>query len=244
MERFGCTNFVPIFRILYSDLTTDIMINGMIAKGFRIRRGVKQGDALSCILFIMCMEPLIRNIDSNQDIQAIESASLNNSLPKTYAYADDINCVVSVDSLQLIFNEYERLTKNSGLQLNADKTELMLIGKRVIERAINVQYMGVQHRIETKVKIKINGIIFQRNYSALVEDNLSEAMKKMDKHFRSWSRRGLTTLGKILILKTFGISQLIYLFQSVVLGDNDYKTINKMLYKFAWNRHYLAAKGP
>ena len=244
LERFGCTNFVPIFRILYSDLTTDIMINGTIVKGFRIRRGVKQGDALSCILFIMCMEPLIRNIDSNQDIRAIESTSLNNSLPKTYAYADDINCVVSVDSLQLIFNEYERLTKNSGLQLNADKTELMLIGKRVIERAINVQYMGVQHRIETKVKIKINGIIFQRNYSALVEDNLSEAMKKMDKHFRSWSRRGLTTLGKILILKTFGISQLIYLFQSVVLGNNDYKTINKMLYKFVWNRHYLAAKAP
>ena len=60
--KFGLQNFVKIFRILYSELRSDILVNGTVVKGYKILRGVKQGDALSCVLFIMCMEPLIRNV--------------------------------------------------------------------------------------------------------------------------------------------------------------------------------------
>ena len=58
LEAFGLGNFVRIFDILYKDLSSDIIINGSTVRGYRILRGVKQGDALSCILFIMCIEPL------------------------------------------------------------------------------------------------------------------------------------------------------------------------------------------
>ena len=66
----------------------------------------------------------------------------------------------------------------------------------------------------------------------------------MDSIFKSWSRRGLSTLGKILIVKTFGISQLIFLMQTVELKASHYKMINNIVCKFIWNRHYLAAKAP
>ena len=59
LKRFGLEDFVPIFKILYNELKSDILVNGKIISGYRICRGVKQGDALSCILFIMCMEPLL-----------------------------------------------------------------------------------------------------------------------------------------------------------------------------------------
>ena len=68
LEKFGLANFIPIFKILYKDLVNDIKINGNIVKGNKILREVKQGDALSCILFIICMEPLLRNIDCNNEI--------------------------------------------------------------------------------------------------------------------------------------------------------------------------------
>jgi hypothetical protein len=66
----------------------------------------------------------------------------------------------------------------------------------------------------------------------------------MDEQFKKWSRRSLSTLGKILIAKTFGISQLIYALQSIVVNESDYKCLNQILYKFIWNKHYLAAKAP
>ena len=111
LRKFGMYNFVPIFRILYKDLKSDVIINGRVTNGYLIRRGVKQGDALSCILFIMCMEPLMLNIENNRLIQSVSSRELNQELPKAYAYADDVSVVTSnrQESIQGIFHEYERL---------------------------------------------------------------------------------------------------------------------------------------
>ena len=86
LGKFGFSTFIPIFRILYSDLRSDIIVNGKVVKGYNILRGVKQGDALSCVLFIMCVEPLLRNIEKNVVIEPIISTSLAAPLPKVYAF--------------------------------------------------------------------------------------------------------------------------------------------------------------
>ena len=250
LSKFGLKKFVPIFKILYSELRSDIIVNGRIVEGYNILRGVKQGDALSCILFIMCMEPLLRNIEENQLIEALSSETLVSTLPKTYAYADDVNVIAknSPNGLQEIFNEYGRLTEASGLELNADKTELMHLKKRlnndVTELNFDVNYQGVTYRLVTCEQVKINGIVFQQNYRRMRDANVSNAVKRMDKILKTWSARGLTTLGKILIAKTFAISQIIYMMQSFHLDADNFKMINKVIYKFIWNRHYLAAKAP
>ena len=242
---FGCRKFVPIFKTLYSDLKTDIIINGKITPGFKINRGVKQGDALSCILFIMCMEPLLRNIENNPRIEAIASVTLNGSIPKVFAYADDVNCVMvdNEPSMKALFEEYERLTNISGLELNADKTELLRLGSEDV-KSYDVVYRSQNHVIKSVNEIKINGLLFQRDRGAMIQRNVNDVVRKMDAQFKSWSRRGLSTLGKILIAKTFGVSQAIYLLQSISLKDEHYKQINAVLYRFIWNRHYLAAKAP
>ena len=242
LKKFGCTRFIPIFNTLYAELQTDVLINGRIVKGYKIKRGVKQGDALSCILFIMCMEPLLRNID----VVPITSTVMNSDLPKTYAYADDVSGTIKdcSDSLEAFFGEYERLTKMSGLELNADKTEIMRLGKDPIERTYRVSYMGRTHEVKTSPCIKINGISLYRNLNELTRRNVDQVIGKMDAHFRRWSQRSLSTLGKILIAKTFGISQIIYLMQTLCIGEKEIKKINATLYKFIWNRHYLAAKAP
>ena len=150
LKKFGCHSFVPIFRTLYKDLNTDIIINGKIVQGFKIKRGVKQGDALSCILYIMCMEPLIRNIIENPNIKAVNSTILSCDLPKVYAYADDVNCVMldEESSLKELFKEYEKLTLASGLELNAEKTEIMRLCREE-GRTYTVEYKEAEHEIRT-----------------------------------------------------------------------------------------------
>ena len=246
LKKFGCGKFVEIFKCLYKDLETDILVNQRIAKGFKILRGVKQGDALSCIIFIMCIEPLLLNIESNPDIAPINSVTLNSNLPKVYAYADDVNGTIldSEDGLRAMFREYERLTKISGLELNGDKTELIRLGHQPIVREYNVVYLGRHLTIKSRASAKINGVVLQRNTEQMVTDNVDAVCNKMDKNFRRWSRRGLSTLGKILIAKTFGISQIMYLMQCLALENVHIKVLNRLIYKFVWNRRYLAAKAP
>ena len=252
LEKIGLKKFIPIFRILYSDLSSDILINGKVVKGFRIKRGVKQGDALSCILFIICIEPLLRNIEANEQITRIKKRTEplveEVELPVAYAYADDVSGCIGDDqrSLQAIFNEYERLTRQSGLELNADKTELLRINKSGIfqRKEYEVMYLGNRYKIKNSERIKINGIILQRNYAEMVDTNVDASIAKLQKHLSSWTRRQLSTLGKILILKTYAISQIIHVMQSLVLSNSHYKRINHFLYKFIWNRHYQGAKAP
>ena len=75
--------------------------------GYQILKGVTQGDALSCILFVLCIEPLIRNIKHNPSIESIETPLLPIRIPKVYGYADDVTAVAKRTNagVQAIFTE-------------------------------------------------------------------------------------------------------------------------------------------
>ena len=66
----------------------------------------------------------------------------------------------------------------------------------------------------------------------------------MDDQFAAWSNRGLSLLGKVLIYKTFGLSQLIYVTRVIKLTETENKEIRNLIYKFLWNRNYQANKAP
>ena len=154
----------------------------------------------------------------------LTSAALNATLPKTYAYADDVSGTIKDDerSLQSFFKEYERLTRLSGLELNADKTEILRLGSHQ-ERQYDLNYNGKSHQVNTTPEIKINGLHLCRDLNVLRERNVEAVIGRMDQHFKSWSRRGLSILGKVLIAKTFGLSQVIYLMQTLKLNEPDVK---------------------
>ena len=124
LQAFGLNNFVPIFDVLYKELKSDIIINGSTIDGYKILKGVKQGDALSCIIFIMCIEPLLRNLKENRNIERVESEQLPITIPNTYGFADDITVITKRNNvcIEEVFRTYEEFTKASGLMLNADKT--------------------------------------------------------------------------------------------------------------------------
>ena len=76
------------------------------------------------------IDPLIRNIFMNREVKMINimtPRSMDPMLFKAGAYADDAHTVCKADqeSVQGIFKEYDRLTSRSGLELNADKTEIL-----------------------------------------------------------------------------------------------------------------------
>jgi hypothetical protein len=107
LERIGLNNFIPIFKLLYRDLVNDILINGQLGNQFKIKNGVKQGDSLSCSLFILAIEPVIRNIENNVHITSVRCNRLNYAWPKALAYADDVSILTNNNdnSVQEIFNE-------------------------------------------------------------------------------------------------------------------------------------------
>ena len=66
---------------------------------------------MSCGLFVLAMDPLIRNLMANEDIIGLRiPTSHHESVTiKVLAYADDITIVCRNSNLQAVFAEYERL---------------------------------------------------------------------------------------------------------------------------------------
>jgi exonuclease III len=50
--------FINIVKSLYENAETQVMVNGVLSSPFKVSRGVRQGDPLSCLLFDIAIEPL------------------------------------------------------------------------------------------------------------------------------------------------------------------------------------------
>ena len=223
---------------MYKNQTVEILLNNGKAGTYEIKNGVKQGDALSCILFILCMEPLIRNI--SQDI-SIDGPNLD--VPKVVAYADDVACIIKPhnDNLTKIFNHYNELTEVSGLKLNAEKTEILTKGG---PSTYNINYQGKSYSIKRSESMKVNGIILSYDDNQVKLENITKLYNAMSKQLKQWSNRGLSLLGKIQIFKTFGLSQILYIGSVIMLNKRDVMKLNELIYRFIWNRDMNGNKAP
>ena len=51
-------HFINTVQTLYAHTETVVIINGIRSSPFKVTRGVRQGDPLSCLLFNLAIEPL------------------------------------------------------------------------------------------------------------------------------------------------------------------------------------------
>ena len=88
--NFG-SSFVQWIRTLYSRVSSCVMNNGFASNYFTIERGVRQGDPLSPLLFILCLEVLACSIRQNEKIEGIK---IGKEEVKLALFADDLSCFV------------------------------------------------------------------------------------------------------------------------------------------------------
>ena len=127
LEKFNFgESFMKWIRLLYTNISSCIMNNGVATPLFSIRRGVRQGDPLSPYLFILALETLLTAIKQNQDIKGIV---VEDKEIKCIAFADDLTNLMrdkeSYASLSLLLSTYGQC---SGLKLNQDKKEAYWLG--------------------------------------------------------------------------------------------------------------------
>ena len=89
---------------------------------FPIRNSLKQGDALAPLLFNFALEYAIRRVQLNQDGFKL------NGTHQLLVYADDVNILGG--SVPTVKENAEALvvaSKETGLEVNADKTKYMVM---------------------------------------------------------------------------------------------------------------------
>jgi hypothetical protein len=91
---------------------------------FLIKNGLKQGDALSPLLFNLALELAISRVQANQ-----EGLKLNGT-HQLLVYADDVNILGgSVHSIKKNAEDLIVASKEIGLEVNAEKTKYMVMSR-------------------------------------------------------------------------------------------------------------------
>ncbi|KAF0726283.1 hypothetical protein Ae201684_015398 [Aphanomyces euteiches] len=107
------------FRLLYNNTSTQLIINGSLGKTIYPNRGVKQGDPLSSLLFVLSIEPLAQHLRDNSHL-GLSFDNLNP--PRALAsllFADD--CTLLSPSKRAIDDQLELVQlycDASGARLN------------------------------------------------------------------------------------------------------------------------------
>jgi exonuclease III len=130
LRAFGLPQpFITTVQALYQHAHTRVAINGVLSEPFKVSRGVRQGDPLSCALFNLAIEPLACRIRGEPEIKGLRVPGLIEKLA-IKLFADDTNLYLSrEDSLQTVTKILEEWCEISGAKFNKEKTEIIPIGR-------------------------------------------------------------------------------------------------------------------
>ena len=230
LEFFG---FGPIFRkwisLLLKDFKGIINHGGNLSKMFPMNRGVCQGDPVSSLLFILCVEILSIRLRASTKITGYV---INDFRILLQLYADDCKIVLNYRDSELresirILDMFYRL---SGLQIHLNKTQCVKLGRHP-ERMRRICYdidlaWGQSFRL---LGVTINADTL--NY----DENIHDKIDDINKTAGNWRHRFLTPLGRICIAKTLLLSKLNHLaFLVPNIGKKTMRDLNSNITKFIW----------
>ena len=228
LKKFGfgpdIQNWIKVF---YNDVSSCVMNNGHASEFFRLERGVRQGCPLSGLLFILGIEILARAIQHDSTINGIK---VGEKEIKVSLYADDTTAFIrdldSITNLLTLLNKFKIV---SGLEINPAKTEGMWLGcwKNSTETPFGFRW--------PRDPIKALGVFFSYDLNKLNELNFAEKIRTLEKTLNGWKRRNLTLYGKINIVKTLGLSKLIYNTSVLVIPGKYIKEIEALIFNFIWD---------
>ena len=170
-------------------------------------------------------------IRNNKDIKGFQ-IKIDEQTPsiKLSQLADDTTLYFnSKNDISVAMNEIEIFGNFSGLMINRNKTEGLWIGKlkHSKDKEENIKW--------TNKPIKTLGIYYSHDYIECEKLNWEKKFEKMNSLFLSWSKRNLSILGKVLIIKALIIPIFTFIVSSCVIPEKYKKEIESKCFKFIWN---------
>lgn len=218
--------------LLYKKQSCAVSCNGWKTKQFRTFSGVKQGDPISSILFVHVIEVLSILLNNHDEIEAL---TINNVRKLVGQFADDIWNVVGASPtlLKAVFQVYDLFYHISGLRINYDKTEIMRIGSFVKSDAQDYSMFQLKW---TSGPVKILGIDIYNDSTQTAHKNFEIFKQKLSERLLSWKHRGLLLLGKVLVINSLLVSQMVYKMLMICsLDEEQYQQLKRVITKFLWD---------
>ena len=232
LKKFGFkSGFIRWVETMYNDIKGCILNNGWVSGPFKIYRGIRQGCPISALLFVITVELMAIRLRKNKELKGItikldgQSCNL-----KICQLADDTTLFLqSRKDISLALSIIETFGSLSGLKLNRNKTEGIWLGRL---KSSKDKYENINW---TNKPVKSLGIYFGYDNKECQTLNIKKILDKITKLVDRWSKRNLTLLGKILIVKALLLPNLTYFATNGIITKDKLQIINNIIYRFVWN---------
>jgi hypothetical protein len=204
LEKFNFgTNFIKWMNILYNVPSFSVKNNGWLSMKQNMTRGIRQGCPLSSLLFIIVVEILGIKIRQNNSIKGFKFGKKEH---KNSQYADDeIIMVADITSIHTALDTVNAFSEVAGPKLNNEKVEGIWLGP--LKNTMPKRYAGISWSDDA---VRCLGIYLGHNKEQCLQMNWTNKLDKIKKLIMQWKRRNLTLIGKIVVIKTFVMPQIIF----------------------------------
>ena len=170
--NFG-ESFIKWIKLMYTNPLFRVKNNGWLSKSCKMSKGIRQGCQDSALIFILVTEILSMKIKQCDGIKGFEIPDLSFDI-KILQHADTTLTLADKNSVKNAIEVVNMFSSVSGIKLNIDKTEGILLGP------LKDRYDKLHGVRMTNSAVKTLGI-----YISVMM--LSNAMKKIGfKEFKKW----------------------------------------------------------
>ncbi len=240
--------FTRLIQSLYKNAATSVMINGILSQSYRVYRGVRQGDPLSCLLFDLAIEPLSAMIRKSR-IEGFNIPRANEVL-KAVLFADDTTVYLSSnDDFSTLQNVLDTWCSAAKARFNIQKTEIIPIGTAAYREEMAATYRTTGswknyprnvHIAQDGEAVRILGAFFgngvnQTDIWSLVLTKIVAMRKPLMQVIARWRTGHATIQGKTHVVQMIigGITQFLTTVQR--MPDVILKRLEKILRSYLWD---------
>lgn len=218
-----------------------VVLNGELQGFFPGKKGLRQGDPLSSLLFVIAMDVLSKMLDAGAingrfGIHPECEAPLITHL----SFADDVLIFFdgSADSLRGILQILEEFRQISGLKINKQKSELLIDGGSssscrelaaevgIAQGALPLRYLGVP-----------------LSPKKMTSSDFQPLLDKIAARFNSWTVKHLSFAGRFQLIQAVIYSMISFWASMFIISSECISILERMCGAFLWNGAPNSAKG-
>jgi mannosylglycoprotein endo-beta-mannosidase len=232
LRQFGFgTRWRGWISSLLRTASTAILLNGVRGKWFKHYRGLRQGDPLSPMLFILAMEPLQRLLELSTADGLLSPFNSSLARLRISMYADDAAVFVKPirEELHVVAEILELFGKVSGMVTNREKCAAYPI------RCEDINLNEVMEGFPCKVQcFPCNYLGLPLHFRQLHRVEIQPITDNMAHRLPNWKGRFLNKAGRLKLLNSVMSSIPTYFLTAFVPKKWTVKRLDKIRRGFLW----------
>ncbi|XP_074314107.1 uncharacterized protein LOC141649312 [Silene latifolia] len=245
-QMMKALNFPPKLIGLVMQCVTStsysIALNGQLHGFFHGKRGLRQGDPMSPLLFTMCMEYLSRLLKTVSQMQGFHFHPLCKALKLTHLmFADDllIFCKGETRTVFIVMEAFKRFSNASGLNINSEKSDFYCNGMSpaIVQKVLH----GTGFK-KGELPFKYLGVKISHKRLSKIDCNI--LVDRMINRIRGWNSRKISYSGRLVLVKSILATIHNHWAQIFVLPVGVMERIHALCRNFLWEGEDKYSKAP